>query len=159
MPATPSPLAPDPPIPKRDFQSEIILALDAIYDGGRNRVTMREHEVFGLLSHLHVSLPLLFYGMTAYSAGPGRSNGGHADLGAQYSSMGVSPALCSLHNMSSTDDCSQMYFTKQVEYITRYIDTYGHIIDQYGARAALKFHFGVSNTSSIKQVRLTVRDC
>jgi hypothetical protein len=81
MPATPAPLAPDPPIPKRDFQSEIISALDANYDGGRNRVAMREHEVFNLLSHLHVSLPLLSYGILAYSAGPGRSNGGHADLG------------------------------------------------------------------------------
>jgi len=48
-----------------------------------------------------------------------------------------------LNDMRNTDS-SQMYFTKQVEYITRYINTYGHIIDQYGARAALKFHFGVS---------------
>jgi len=56
-PATPAPLASDLdlPIPKtRDFQSEIIPALDVIYDGGRNRVAMREHEVFNLLSHLHV---------------------------------------------------------------------------------------------------------
>jgi hypothetical protein len=69
-------------------------------------------------------------------------------LGEKYSSVGVSPVLCSFHVAPSTDDCSQMYFTKQVEYVTRYINTYGHIIDQYEARAALKFHFGVSNTSS-----------
>jgi hypothetical protein len=70
-------------------------------------------------------------------------------LGEKYSSVGVSHVLCSFHAKPSTDDCSQMYFTKQVEYITRYINTYGHIIDQYEARAALKFHFGVSsNTSS-----------
>jgi hypothetical protein len=68
-------------------------------------------------------------------------------LGKKYSSVGVSPVLCSFHAKPSTDN-SQMYFTKQVEYITRYINTYGHIIDQYEARAALKFHFGVSNTSS-----------
>lgn len=54
--ATPAPLHSDPPVSKRrDFQSEIIPALDAIYDGGRNRVAMREHEVFNLLAHLHVS--------------------------------------------------------------------------------------------------------
>jgi len=55
IPATPAPLASDPPIPKRDFQSEIIPVLDAIYDGGKNRVAMREHEVFNILPHLHVS--------------------------------------------------------------------------------------------------------
>jgi hypothetical protein len=58
MPATPAPLASDLVVPisqRRDFQTEIISALDAIYDGGRNRVAMREHETFSLLSHLHVS--------------------------------------------------------------------------------------------------------
>jgi hypothetical protein len=58
MPATPAQLASDLNVPvsqRRDFQSEIISALDAIYDGGRNRVAMREHETFNLLSHLHVS--------------------------------------------------------------------------------------------------------
>jgi hypothetical protein len=58
MPATPAPLASDLEVPisqLRDFQTEIISALDAIYDGGRNRVAMREHETFDLLSHLHVS--------------------------------------------------------------------------------------------------------
>jgi hypothetical protein len=58
MPATPAPLASDwydPVSHRRDFQTEIISALDAIYDGGRNRVAMREHETFDLLSHLHVS--------------------------------------------------------------------------------------------------------
>jgi hypothetical protein len=65
-------------------------------------------------------------------------------MGTKYSSVGVS--TFSLLNLPSTDN-SQMYFTNQVEYITRYINTYGDIIDQYEARAALKFHFGVSFTS------------
>jgi hypothetical protein len=63
MPATPAPLVSDwydPVSHRRDFQTEIISALDAIYDGGRNRVAMREHEIFHLLSHLHVSYMLLF---------------------------------------------------------------------------------------------------
>jgi hypothetical protein len=71
-------------------------------------------------------------------------------LGEKYSSVGVS--TFSLLNLPSTDN-SQMYFAKQVEYITRYINTYGHIIDQYEARAALKFHFGVSFTS-LSTIRL-----
>ena len=58
--------------------------------------------------------------------------------------MGVSPALCSFQNMRGTDHGSQMYFTNQGKYITRYIKTYGDIINRYEARAALKFHFGVS---------------
>jgi hypothetical protein len=64
MPATPAPLVSDWYVPvsqRRDFQTEIISALDAIYDGGRNRVAMREHEIFNLLSHLHVSSMLLFW--------------------------------------------------------------------------------------------------
>jgi len=105
---------------------------------------MREHEVFNLLSHLHVSL-LLFYSceIRAYTAGSGRPNGCYAHMGAQYSTMGVSAPFS-----TGADDRRQMYFTKQVEYITRYIDTYGHIIDQYGSRVALKFHFGVSSPYS-----------
>jgi hypothetical protein len=152
---TPTPasasLASDPTPMRRDFQSEIISALDAIYDGGRHRVAMKEHEVFNLLSHLHVSRLIqmrceLCSDMCrgAYIVGPRGPNGCHAYLGEKHTSMGVS-GTCRI--LPSTDDDRQMYFTKQVEYITRYIDTYGHVIDRYGARAALKFHFGVSDSS------------
>jgi hypothetical protein len=69
--------------------------------------------------------------------------------------MGVSPSLY----RSTWADIRQMYFAKQVDYITRYIHTYGHIIDRFEARAALKFHFGVSQVSLTFRQKLMLRDC
>lgn len=37
-----------------DYQDDVLAALDQIYDGGRHRVAMREHEMFHLLVHVHV---------------------------------------------------------------------------------------------------------
>jgi hypothetical protein len=68
---TPSPiptrLASGSPLTKsRDFQTELIHALDRIYDGGRNRAAVREHETFDLLSHLHVSFILALWKTRLY---------------------------------------------------------------------------------------------